>query len=72
MTYIQDAVIIPLSEQVRLIELEIEQVYYVRKTFTGNSRKLWKAYFFTKTMEYSRSEINANAALLSQELCCKH
>ena len=48
MACIQYVVIIYLSEQVRLVELDTEWVYSVYMTHTGNSQKSWTAYLFTK------------------------
>ena len=50
LTFIQYVVMIYLSEQVRLIELETEQLKSVYKSFTGNCQKSWTAYLFTKKM----------------------
>ena len=46
--YIQYEVMIHLSEPVKLIELETEQVSSMCKAFTGNSHKSWTAYLFTR------------------------
>ena len=60
MACIPYVVMMHLSEQVRLIELQAEQVLYVYKTFTGNSQNSWTAY-----LSYE------NASLSSQVLCGK-
>ena len=51
MECIQYIVMIHLSEQVRLIELETEQAHSVYKILTGYSQKLWTAYLFTKSKD---------------------
>ena len=48
MACIHYVVMIHLNEQVRLVELLSEQVYFVCKKLTGNSQKLWTTYLFTK------------------------
>ena len=72
MPFIQYVVMIYLSDQVRLIELETEQVKCLCKTFKGKSQVMDSILILQKTMESSRPKLYSNASLSSQTLCCKH
>ena len=63
MWYVQYAVIIHLSAQVQLIDLETLQVIV---------KSNWQHTSLDERMESSQPEINANASLSSQVLCRKH
>ena len=63
MWYVQYAVIIHLSAQVQLIDLETLQVIV---------KSNWQHTSLDEIMESSQPEINANASLSSQVLCRKH
>ena len=65
MPFIQYVVMIHISNQVILIELETEQVKFLYR-FTGNSQVMDSILILQKTMKSSRPKLYANASLSSQ------